>query len=67
MTPARTLVKAHKNITNASPYLFESGSNKRLPTNAPAFPLAAAIPFKVDRHWGENVILGSMNVVVLGP
>lgn len=67
MTPAKILVKAQRNITTASPYLFEIGSNMRLPTNAPALPLAAAIPFRVDRHSGENVILGIIKVVVLGP
>ncbi len=65
--PANTLVHAHAHITAASPYLSEIGANIMEPIKAPALPLAAQIPFRVDRHSGENVMDGSINVVVFGP
>lgn len=67
MIPPNMLVKAQRNITVPSPYFLATGSNIIDPTNAPAFPDAALIPFKVDRHSGENVKDGSINVVVFGP
>jgi hypothetical protein len=54
-------------MTVASPYFAVTGSNMMDPIKAPALPLAALIPFKVDRQSGENVRLGNMNVVVFGP
>eukprot|EP00568_Trieres_chinensis_P019827 CAMPEP_0183324768 /NCGR_PEP_ID=MMETSP0160_2-20130417/77884_1 /TAXON_ID=2839 ORGANISM="Odontella Sinensis, Strain Grunow 1884" /NCGR_SAMPLE_ID=MMETSP0160_2 /ASSEMBLY_ACC=CAM_ASM_000250 /LENGTH=54 /DNA_ID=CAMNT_0025492417 /DNA_START=121 /DNA_END=285 /DNA_ORIENTATION=- len=54
-------------MTWSSPHLSASGENADAPRRAPAFPQAALIPFRVDRHVGEYVTLGSANVVVLGP
>jgi hypothetical protein len=44
------------------PKEFAAGSNNEAPNTAPTLPLAADIPFNVDRQDGENVMDGSINV-----
>ena len=67
MIPPKILVSAQRNMTVGSPYVLAMGENMMDPTNAPALPLAALMPFNVERHSGENVIDGNMKVVVFGP
>jgi len=67
MIPPKILVNAQRSITVGSPYLLAMGENMMEPTNAPALPLAALIPFNVERHSGEKVMEGNINVVVFGP
>lgn len=73
--PKQTLVSAQAmrltnpqlTMTTLSPHSLAAGANTLAPTNAPNFPAAALIPFKVDRHSSEYVTEGSKNVVEFGP
>jgi hypothetical protein len=54
-------------MTTLSPHRSAAGSKALAPTNAPNLPAAALIPFNVDRHSFEYVMLGNRNVVEFGP
>jgi hypothetical protein len=49
-------------ITLSLPSQVARGKNIIEPRSAPTFPLAAQIPFKVERHGREKVILGIIKV-----
>ena len=64
---ATRLTQPQKIITVLSPSSSAAGAKAADPSNAPSFPAAAEIPFKVDRQLFEYVTEGRRNVVVFGP
>lgn len=64
---AKRATPPQQTITTLSPHRSAAGANILAPTNAPNFPAAALIPFRVERHSSEYVTDGSRNVVVFGP
>ena len=53
---------AQSKITCASPTHVARGRNSTAPSKAPILPLAAHMPFKVERIEREKVMLGSIKV-----